>query len=287
MSSPFMTQNISTCMPTPTIPIISLQTPETQEEWEQVAQVFEKRWNFPNCLGGLDGKHVRIYPTPRQLREPLPQLKGGFSVVLMALVDANLEFIYVDAGQCGRHADGGIWRNCALNQRMEQGVAHIPPPRELPGTDVQSPYVIVGDGAFPLTEHLRRPYCRRNVEEREMVFNYRLSRARRVSENAFSVLSNRFRCLLGNMQLDLDVATDVVLACCVLHNFLRRRCGKGYIPDALVTNAPEAPTAACNLVSIYPALGRKPPNVAKQTWETLADYFMGLGAVLWQHKMFN
>ena len=138
--------------------------------------------------------------------------------------------------------------------------------------------MIVGDGAFPLTEHLQRPYCRRNMEERETVYNFRLSRARRVSENAFGVMSNRFRCLLGNMQLD----PDVVLACCVLHNFLRRRCGKGYIPQALATNAPEAPTAACNLVPIYPALSRKPPNVAKQTRETLADYFMGLGAVSWQ-----
>ena len=177
--------------------------------------------------------------------------------------------------------------NCALNQRIEQGLAHIPPPRELPGTEVKSPYVIVGDWAFPLTEHLQRPYCRRNMEEREMVFNYRLSRARRVSENAFGVMSNRFRCLLGNMQLDPDVATDVVLACCVLHNFLRRQCGKGYIPDALATNAPEAPTAACNLVPIYPALGRKSPNMAKQTRETLADYFMGLGAASWQDKMFT
>ena len=286
MSSPFLTQNMSTCMPTPTIPIISLQTPETQEEWEQVARLFEKRWNFPNCLGGLDGKHVKIYPHANS-GSLYHNFKGGFSVVLMALVDANLEFIYVDTGQCGRHADGGIWRNCALNQRIEKGLAHIPPPRELPGTDVKSPYVIVGDGAFPLTEHLQRPYCRRNMEEREMVYNYRLSRASRVSANAFGVMSNRFRCLLGNMQLDPDVATDVVLACCVLHNFLRRRCGKGYIPDALATNAPEAPTAACNLVPIYPALGRKPPNVAKQTRETLADYFMGLGAVSWQDKMFT
>ena len=174
-----------------------------------------------------------------------------------------------------------------MNQRIEQGVAHIPPPRELPGTKVQSPCVIVDDGAFPLTEHLQRPYWRRNMEEREMIFNYRLSRARPVSENAFGVMSNRFRCLLGNMQLDLDVATDVVLSCCVLHNFLHRQCGKGYIPDALPTNALEAPTAACKLVPIYPALGRKPPNVAKQMRETLADYFMGLGAVSWLHIMFN
>ena len=139
----------------------------------------------------------------------------------------------------------------------------------------------------PLTEHLQRPYCQRNMEEQEIMFNYRLSRARRVSENAFGVMSNIFRCLLGNMQLDPDVGTDVVLACCMLHNFLRRQCGKGYIHDALATNAREALTAPCNLVPIYPAFGRKPPNMAKQMQETLVDYLMGLGAVSWQHKMFS
>ena len=136
-----------------------------------MARLFEKRWNFPNCLGGLDGKNVRIYP-PANSGSLYHNFKGGFSVVLMALVDANQELIYVDTGQCGPHADGGIWRNCTLNQRMDQGVAHIPPPRELPGTDVQRPYVIVGDGMFPLTKHLQGPYCRRNMEEREMIFNY-------------------------------------------------------------------------------------------------------------------
>ena len=33
--------------------------------------------------------------------------------------------------------------------------------------------MIVGDGAFPLTEHLQRPDCRRDMEEREIIFNYR------------------------------------------------------------------------------------------------------------------
>ena len=63
--------------------------------------MFEKCWQFPNCLGGLDGKHVKIYPLANS-GSLYHNFKGGFSVVLMALVDANLEFIYVDAGQC-RH----------------------------------------------------------------------------------------------------------------------------------------------------------------------------------------
>ena len=102
---------------------------------------------------GLDGKHVKIYP-PANSGSLYHNFKGRLNVVLMALVDANLQFIYVDAGWCGGHADGGIWRNCALNQRMEK--TNIPPPRELPGTDVKSPYVNVGDGVFPLTENLQR-----------------------------------------------------------------------------------------------------------------------------------
>ena len=123
---------------------------------------------------------------------------------------------------------------------------------------------------------------------------YRVSRMRRVSENVFGVMSNRFHCfsllsgqLFNELFLDPDVATDVVLACCVLHNFLHRRCRKGYIPDVLATNAREAPTVACNFVPIYPLLGRKPPNVAKQTRKTLGDYFMGLRAVSWKHKMLS
>ena len=207
--------------------------------------------------------------------------------MLMAVVDANLEFLYTDVGQYGRHADGGIWRECSLNANMNAKTAHLPKPAALPGTQILSPYVFVGDGAFPLTENLQRPYCRRDMDERQMIFNYRLSRARRVSENAFGVMSNRFRCLLSNMQLLPDTATTVVRACCLLHNFLRRKCGRGYITEAMCSTDPEAPIATCELQPIYPAVGRKPPNVAKQTRECLADYFQGVGAVPWQDKILN
>ena len=135
--------------------------------------------------------------------------------MLMAVVDANLEFIYTDVGQYGRHTDGGIWRECSLNANMNAK------------KQILSPYVFVGDGAFPLTENLQRPYCRREMDERQMIFNYHLSRALRVSENAFGVMSNRFRCLLSNLQLIPDTAMTVVRACCLLHNFLHRKCGRG------------------------------------------------------------
>lgn len=38
--------------------------PDTEEEWRKIAKDFEERWQFPNCLGAIDGKHIRIIPPP-------------------------------------------------------------------------------------------------------------------------------------------------------------------------------------------------------------------------------
>lgn len=32
--------------------------------WQEVAEGFAKRWNFPNCLGAVDGKHIQIKAPP-------------------------------------------------------------------------------------------------------------------------------------------------------------------------------------------------------------------------------
>ena len=146
------------------------------------------------------------------------------------------------------------------------------PPSEVRRTAGNANLVFVGDSAFPLTENLQRPYCRGEMNERQMIFNYRLSRDCRVSENAFGVMSNRFRCLLSNLQLLPDTATAVVRACCLLHNLLHRKCGKGYITKAMCSTDHEAPIAACELQAIYPAVGRKPPNVSRTTSWALVRY---------------
>lgn len=36
-----------------------LQCP-TEEQWKSIADGFEMKWNFPNCIGAIDGKHIRI-----------------------------------------------------------------------------------------------------------------------------------------------------------------------------------------------------------------------------------
>ena len=70
--------------------------PKTAEEWRKVARDYYTLWNFPNCLGALDGKRI-LMNKPANSGSEFFDYKGHFSVILMALVDANYKFLYVDA----------------------------------------------------------------------------------------------------------------------------------------------------------------------------------------------
>ena len=89
---------------------------------------------------------------------------------------------------------------------------------------------LLQDDAFPLKINLMKPYAYRGLTLERRIFNYRLSRARRISENAFGILSNRFRVFLTPMQLSVENAEKVVLASCALHNFLRESSPVQYTP---------------------------------------------------------
>ena len=67
---------------------------------------FGKRWQFPNVMGCLDGKHVRIR-CPRKTGSLYYNYKDFFSIVLFALVGPDYKFIAVDIGSFGREGDAG------------------------------------------------------------------------------------------------------------------------------------------------------------------------------------
>lgn len=81
----------------------------------------------------------------------------------------------------------------------------------------------MGDEAFPLMDNLMKPFSRKNLNEEQAIFKYRLSRALRMVENAFGILASRFRILLREINLSPEKATLIVQACTHLHNFLRMK----------------------------------------------------------------
>jgi len=201
-----------------------INCPTSPDEWREVAEAFASRWNFPNCIGAIDGKHVAI-KCPANGGSLYYNYKGFHSIVLLALVDADYKFLFVDVGANGAGSDGGVFAETSLREGLEDDSIGLPPPEPLPGDEQGTPvpYFMVGDDAFPLRSWLMKPLPLRNMTKEQRIFNYRLSRARRVVENAFGVLANRFRCLLTTMPQKPKIVEAIVLACCCLHNLMRIR----------------------------------------------------------------
>lgn len=74
-----------------------LQMARTEDEWRQIARDFEVCWNFPHCVGACDGKHV-VMQNPKNSGSMFFNYKGTFSIVLMAIADANYNFIHANIG---------------------------------------------------------------------------------------------------------------------------------------------------------------------------------------------
>ena len=98
------------------------------------------------------------------------------------------------------------------------------------------PYVLVGYDIFPLKPWLMKPYPGNGLPELERVYNYRLSRARRVIENAFGIMSARWRILRRPIKAEISQVEGIVKAVTCLHNYLRLTDNAKYIPAGFVDN---------------------------------------------------
>ena len=124
-----------------------------------------------------------------------------------------------------------------------QGTLGLPCPAPLPQSQETTfdnsftrpvPYFFASDDAFSLEPYMMKPYGQNNLSEMKRIFNYRLSRARRLSENAFGILASRFRVFLTTMCISPESAVDTVLAALVLHNLLRSRVPNRYTPPGII-----------------------------------------------------
>ena len=126
-----------------------LDPPKTTSDWKKIADDFENKWNFPNCLGAIDGKHIMIQ-CPANTGSLFFNYKKHFSIILMAVCDANYRFTMVDIGEAGRQSDAGVFSHSLLGKSIINEQLSSPVPRKLQGTDSFFPYVFIGDDAFPL-----------------------------------------------------------------------------------------------------------------------------------------
>ncbi|XP_071336182.1 uncharacterized protein [Trachinotus anak] len=252
----------------------------TTDEWRSIAGRFEERWNFPLCCGAVDGKHV-VLKAPANSGSQFYNYKGTYSIVLLAVVDSEYQFRVVDVGGYGRSSDGGILANSAFGQALRSGTLHLPSDLPLPGAEDRGPqpYVFVADEAFPLRRNMMRPFPGRLLPRERRIFNYRLSRARMVVENAFGILASQWRMYRRAVEVQPEVAERCVKAICLLHNFLQQTTPAA----AAVGSVPGGE------VEPLPGLGRLASNNAAReairVRETFTSYFTSEGKVPWQENI--
>uniref|UniRef100_A0A8C5MR24 DDE Tnp4 domain-containing protein n=1 Tax=Leptobrachium leishanense TaxID=445787 RepID=A0A8C5MR24_9ANUR len=186
------------------------------EEMGPIIEGFWKKWHFPNCVGCIDGKHIRVLN---------PQPSGSMhaeqvSIVLQAVAGPDYKFLALDVGAYGKESDGGIFSHSNLSKKLDQGALGVRRHTDLPGTNITVPHVLLGDEAYPLKPYLMRPYPAARLGPSETVFNGRLSKARQVAECAFGILTNKWRILQNAIEVNPKFVDNIVKCICLLHNIV-------------------------------------------------------------------
>lgn len=226
--------------------------------------------------------------------------KGFHSIVAMAVADANYNFIYLDVGCQGRISDGGVFHHTSLYHKMTHELLDLPAPSPLPGREINVSHVFVADDAFPLSPNIMKPFpgVTKGLLTPERIYNYRLSRARRIIENVFGIWCSKFRVLQKTIDLHPDKVETIALTCAYLHNFLRRNAySRNYYspPGSFDAEDPDGnviPGAwRLEVENSQPLTGlqhipRRAATDVKEIRNEFRDYFMSReGSVPWQANM--
>lgn len=159
---------------------------------------------------------------------------------------------------------------------------NFPEPKNLPNSNIILPHFLVGDEAFSLDTFMMKPYARK-VSKNDLskeIFNYRLCRARRVSENAFGLLSQVFSIFYTPIGIAPETCTDMTLVACCLHNLLR----DGFLESAQTPVHQQNQEENLPTVSLRGTGGFSNSN-GLNIRAKLTDYFTSQqGAVDWQEQ---
>lgn len=162
--------------------------------WEKNSKEFYEYWDFPNCIGALDEKHIHIEAAEND-GSLFYNYKGSHSIVFLALCDATYCYSVLNIGAYGKQNHSTVFSQSKFGSSIKNDTLLLPADKCLPKTNITMSHVFVADEAFPLKRHLMRPYPRKELNIIKRAFNYRLSRARRIVENVFGITASRWRIL--------------------------------------------------------------------------------------------
>ena len=218
----------------------------------------------------------------------------------MAVCDSKYHFTLVDIGDSRSQSDGCVFANSFLGHTIESGILNIPKLSPLPNSETCLPFVFVGGDAFELIENMMKPYPSQNCTLEEKVFDYRLSRAKRIIENSFGIATARFRIFRRRINAKVSTVKPVTKAIVGLHNFLLEKnhevdnqyCPLNYIDrekndHVLPRDWRQEQNHIFGLKDVRRIGSNKYSKTAKVIRGKFEDYFVNEGAVDWQWDFEN
>ncbi|XP_018406611.1 PREDICTED: uncharacterized protein LOC108782753 [Cyphomyrmex costatus] len=211
--------------------------------------------------------------------------KRTHSFNLTGISDAHYRFILVDVGAEGCCSDTGVFANSKIKSRLDANTLNVPPPSVV--NQYELPFVLVADEVYPLSSYLMRPYPKSSqLNLKKKIFNYRLSRARRVIESAFGILAARWRIFRRPINTYVLKAKKIVLVTVCLHNFIitkeleKRPQERQY----LQYNGHDRQQTSLGIRNIQNQINQDviSHNLSSIYRDRFTNYFINEGAVQWQ-----
>ncbi|XP_036395781.1 putative nuclease HARBI1 [Megalops cyprinoides] len=175
----------------------------------QIEQVFRNA-GFPRTLAAVDACHIRIVkPRNADCPDAYFNSKHFHSVNLTAFTDHSTRFVHINVGHPGSWHDAQVYAQTEVARLLD----------ESPESLLSEGMHLIGDSAYPLSEHLMTPFRDNgHLTRAQKRYNRRLSAARMVVERAFGFLKSRFRRLRGLHMRSIKNSGLAITACCILHN---------------------------------------------------------------------
>ena len=186
------------------------------DDLSNVVAGFKNKWGMIQCAGSIDGCHDPVLP-PALNHTDYYNRKGWYSILVQAAVDHNYLFTNVCVGWPGSVHDARVLANSSIYRKASQKEILCSEMVKVDGTGI--PIFLIGDSAYPWSSWLMKSFAHNSNHTRsQQSFNYHLSRACILVENAFDRLKARWRRLMKRNDMNIDNIPCVVTVCCILHN---------------------------------------------------------------------
>ncbi|XP_062179919.1 protein ALP1-like isoform X1 [Phragmites australis] len=189
------------------------------EEMGTIKVKFEKIYGLPNCCGAIDTTHILMCSSAQPNSKVWLDNENKNSMVLQAVVDADMRFRDIVSGWPGSMDGSCILRTSGFYRLCEKGI-RLDEQMELPGGSVVREY-IVGDASYPLLPWLMTPYQGHGLQAAKAEFNKRHTAAATVVQNALATLKGRWRVIQGELwRPDKHRLPRIIFVCCLITNII-------------------------------------------------------------------